>query len=146
MALTSAVTFTIYLTGIEKFGLSKVNNYKLSFYFASTVCVSLLVINLFTGDLFFAQPFNNYLLMIIVSFLAQFVGVIFLKIGIDILGSSFASMFSMLEPVSSVIFGFVFLSEDLRIMKIIGYVLIMTGILILLKNKYLQNMIFSIIF
>ena len=134
MALASAVTFAIYLTGIEKLGLSKVNNYKLSFYFASTVCVSLLVINLFTGDLIFTQPFSNYLLMAVISFFVQFVAVIFLKIGIDILGSSVASMFSMLEPVSSVVFGFMFLNESLDAIKIAGCVLIMAGIIILLKK------------
>ena len=61
--------------------------------------------------------------------------VIFLKIGIDILGSSVASMFSMLEPVSSVVFGFMFLNESLYAIKIAGCVLIMAGIIILLKNS-----------
>ncbi len=134
MALISGLTFSIYLVGIEKFGLSAMNSYKLSFYIAACVCCCLVVINVFLGQFNFMQPMYSYLLMIIIALLAQFVAVIMLKEGIAILGSSLASLFSMAEPVSSVIFGFIFLAESVTYMQIIGCVMIMIGVSMLLKK------------
>lgn len=134
MALISGLTFSIYLVGIEKFGLSAMNSYKLSFYIAACVCCCLVVINVFLGQFNFMQPMYSYLLMIIIALLAQFVAVIMLKEGIAILGSSLASLFSMAEPVSSVIFGFIFLAESVTYMQIIGCVMIMIGVSKLLKK------------
>ena len=134
MALISGITFSIYLVGIEKFGLSKMNSYKLSFYIAACVCFCLIVVNIFIGQFNFDQPLLSYGLMVIVAVLAQFVAVVTLKEGIAIIGSSLASMFSMAEPVSSVIFGAMFLAESITIMQIVGCVLIMLGVSMLLKK------------
>lgn len=134
MALISGFTFSIYLVGIEKLKLSNMNNYKLSFYLALTVSVCLFVFGSLTHQLNFNQPLASYGLMVVIAILAQLIAVIFLKTGISILGSSQASMFSMFEPVSSVIFGFLFLSETLTIFKIIGSILILLGVSILAKK------------
>ena len=134
MALISGFTFSIYLVGIEKFGVSDMHSYKLSFYIAMWVCICLIIVNVFTGQFNFNQPLLSYGLMVIVAILAQFVAVVMLKEGIAIIGSSLASMFSMAEPVSSVIFGAIFLSESITIMQIIGCVMIMIGVSMLLKK------------
>ena len=134
MALISGFTFSVYLVGLEKFGVSNMHSYKLSFYIAMWVCICLIIINLFTGKFNFNQPLLSYGLMVIVAILAQFVAVVMLKEGIAIIGSSLASMFSMAEPVSSVIFGAIFLSEIITIMQIIGCVMIMIGVSMLLKK------------
>ena len=134
MALISGFTFSIYLVGIEKFGVSDMHSYKLSFYIAMWVCICLIIVNIFTGQFNFNQPLLSYGLMVIVAILAQFVAVVMLKEGIAIIGSSLASMFSMAEPVSSVIFGAIFLSESITIMQIIGCVMIMIGVSMLLKK------------
>lgn len=134
MALISGFTFSIYLVGIEKFGVSDMHSYKLSFYIAMWVCICLIIVNIFTGQFNFNQPLLSYGLMVIVAILAQFVAVVMLKEGIAIIGSSLASMFSMAEPVSSVIFGAIFLSESITIMQVIGCVMIMIGVSMLLKK------------
>ncbi|MCI5774769.1 MAG: DMT family transporter [Erysipelotrichaceae bacterium] len=134
MALISGFTFSIYLVGIEKFGLSTMNSYKLSFYIAASVCFCLAMINIFTGQINLNQPKLSYALMVLIAILAQFVAVILLKEGIAIIGSSLASLFSMIEPVSSVIFGSIFLAENISYMQIIGCVMIMAGVIILLKK------------
>ena len=134
MALISGFTFSIYLVGIEKFGVSDMHSYKLSFYIAMWVCICLIIVNVFTGQFNFNQPLLSYGLMVIVAILAQFVAVVMLKEGISIIGSSLASMFSMAEPVSSVIFGAIFLSESITIMQVIGCVMIMIGVSMLLKK------------
>lgn len=133
-ALTSGITFSIYLVGIEKLKLSKMNDYKLSFYLALCMSICLFGFGLFTQQLQFAQPIQSYLLIVCIAILAQLIGVILLKKGISYLGSSLASMFCMFEPVSSVIFGFMFLGEAITLSKIIGCCLILTGVSLLIKK------------
>lgn len=134
MALFSGITFALYLIGIEKLGLSKMNSYKLSFYLALTVAVTLMLLNIFTQQLVFNQPLLSYGIMAIVAVLAQLVAVICLKAGIDLLGSALASLFSMFEPISSVIFGAVLLQEAVGFSQLCGCVLILMGVLMLLKK------------
>ncbi|MDY4973138.1 MAG: EamA family transporter, partial [Erysipelotrichaceae bacterium] len=124
----------LYLVGIEKLNLAKMNNYKLSLYLAITVCVSLFIFGSVSGQFVFDQPIISYGLMLVIAFLAQFVAVICLKMGIEYLGSSLASMFSMFEPVSSVVFGCLFLNESITFIKMIGCILILSGVLLLIKK------------
>ena len=134
MALVSGFTFSLYLVGIEKLNLAKMNNYKLSLYLAITVCVSLFIFGSITDQFVFDHSVISYGLMLVIAFLAQFVAVICLKMGIEYLGSSLASMFSMFEPVSSVVFGCLFLNESITFIKMIGCILILSGVLLLIKK------------
>ncbi len=134
MALTSGMTFAVYLVGIEKLKLSKMNNFKLSFYLALCVSVTLFLVGTFTHQLNFHQPSISYLIMFMIAILAQLIAVILLKTGIDILGSSIASMFSLVEPISSICFGFLFLNEQINIFKIMGCFFIFLGMIFLLKK------------
>lgn len=134
LALISGITFSIYLVGIEKFKLSTMNNYKLSFYLALNVSICLIIYGGFKGEINLNQPFISYAIMLMVAILAQLIGVICLKSGIAILGSSLASLFSMFEPVSSVLFGIVLLNESINLFKIFGSLLILFGVSLLIKK------------
>ena len=135
MALISGVTFAVYLVGIEKAGLSSMNNYKLSFYLSAIVSVSLLVFNIFSNQIVFNQPVSNYFLMVCIGLLASFIALIFLKIGIEELGSTLASMFCLFEPISSVVFGFFLLNESVGFMKILGCLFIIVAMALLVMKK-----------
>ena len=135
MALISGLTFAVYLLGIDKFGLSKMHGYKLSFYLALIVTMVLFILNIFTNEIIFVQPIESYLLMLIVAILAQFIAVILLKVGINVIGSSLVSLLSMFEPVSAMIFSVVLLSESVSLKQIIGSILIMTSVALLLKKS-----------
>lgn len=134
MALISGVTFAIYLVGIEKLKLSKMNSIKLSFYFALTVSAVIGVSGTLTNQMVLNQPLISYVLMLGVAIMAQWLAVVFLQKGIDVLGSSLASLFSMFEPVSCLIFGAVLLNETVVFAQLIGCVLILGGVLILVKE------------
>ena len=133
MALISGMTFAIYLVGIDKLKLSKMNSMKLSFYFALTVSVVLGVFGFTTGQIVLNQPAISYVLMFGVAIMAQWLAVVFLQQGISVLGSSLARLFSMIVPVSCLVFGALLLNETVVIAQAIGCVLILGGVLILIK-------------
>lgn len=131
MAASSGLCFAIYLIIIEKRKLTYMNGYKLSFYLACVVASTLFITNLFFHYLVFQQPLISYGLMFMVAILASFIAIICLKEGVKRLGSAYASVFSLLEPISSVFFGFLFLKEAITLNKIVGCIIIINAIMIL---------------
>lgn len=134
MALVSGMTFAIYLVGIDKLKLSRMNSIKLSFYFALTVSVVLGTFGFVSGQMVLNQPVISYMLMLGVAIMAQWLAVVCLQQGILVLGSSLASLFSMFEPVSCLIFGALFLNETVILAQVFGCALILSGVLLLIKE------------
>ena len=134
MAVASSVTFAIYLVGVEKLHLSRINDLKLTFYISLCMCACTYIYGSFTNTLVLNQPIQSYIYLILIAILAQLCAVTFLKKGIEILGSSMASLLSMFEPVTSVIFGVLLLNEELTVLKVIGCVLILFSISLLIKK------------
>lgn len=137
LALFSGMTFAYYMVGIEKLGLQTLNPYVLNFYFALVIAATLLVIGLVSGQLVFCLPLKAYGYSFLIAILASIVGIICLQQGVRYLGAATAAILSMFEPVTSVIFGFLLLHEQLTIIKLIGCVLILGAItgLILFNRK-----------
>ncbi len=134
MALVSGITFAIYLVGIDKLKLSQMNSIKLSFYFALTVSIVMGTFGFASKQMVLNQPFISYVLMLGVAIMAQWLAVICLQKGIQVLGSSLASLFSMFEPVSCLVFGAILLNEAVVMAQVFGCVLILGGVLLLIKN------------
>lgn len=134
MALVSGMTFAIYLVGIDKLKLSQMNSIKLSFYFALTVSLVMGTFGFTTNQMVLNQPLISYVLMLGVAIMAQWLAVTCLQKGIQVLGSSLASLFSMFEPVSCLVFGAILLNETVILAQVFGCVLILGGVLLLIKN------------
>lgn len=134
MAIASSITFAVYLVGVEKLHLSKINDLKLTFYISLCMCVFTFIYGTFTNQLVLVQPLQSYFYLVLIAILAQLCAVTFLKKGIEILGSSLASLLSMFEPVTSVIFGVLLLNEELTLLKVIGCILILFSISLLIKK------------
>ena len=106
LALFSGITFAYYIVGVEKLGLQTINPYVLNFYFA-----------------------------IVIAILTSIIGIICLQQGIKHLGATTASILSMFEPVTSVIFGIIILHEQLTIVKAIGCLIILGAVIGLIVSN-----------
>ncbi|WP_455683515.1 DMT family transporter [Thomasclavelia sp.] len=128
LALFSAITFAYYMIGIEKLNLQAINPYVLNFYFAIMISISLLVIGLFSGQLNLVLPLQAYGYSLLIAVFTSIIGIICLQQGVRYLGATTASILSMFEPVTSVIFGIIILHEQLTIIKLIGCLIILAAI------------------
>lgn len=128
LALFSGITFAYYMVGIEKLGLQSLNPYVLNFYFAIVISISLLMIGLISGQLELILPVEAYGYSFLIAVLTSIVGIICLQQGVRYLGAATASILSMFEPVTSVIFGIIILHEQLTIVKLIGCFIILSAI------------------
>ena len=128
MALISGLTYAFYIVYLEKKELVKINPYKLSFYIVSFVSFEMLIGNIFGGYIKFNLSLKIYILMIIISLLTSIVGVILFQVGVSIIGSTSASIFSLFEPITSVISGLLLFNESIDIKKIIGCLIIFIAV------------------
>ena len=128
MALISGVTYAFYILWLDKKDLVKISPYKLSFYIVTFASLEMLLGNIFGGYIKVNLPLKAYILMIVCSVLASIVGIISFQIGVSIIGSTSAAIFSLFEPITSVISGVVLFNESLNISKLIGCLIIFVAI------------------
>ena len=128
-AFLSALCYALYLVWIEKRKLGDLNDYKLSYYLAVIACAFLLVFNLYSHELVWVQPGLSYLFVFLTAVCTSFLAVIFLKKGIREIGSSNTSLLCLAEPVAALVFGGLFLHEEVTMNKIAGCICIIGAIL-----------------
>lgn len=132
LALVSAATYAYYLVAVEKQGLKYMNPYKLTFYFALCSALTMLIYNLFAKEIAWNLSLKAYGLIFVIAVSTSFLAVMLLQLGIRELGSANASIFCLFEPISSVIFGVLFLNEKMTVQKMIGNLLIFSAVILLI--------------
>lgn len=135
LALFSGITFAYYIVGVEKLGLQTINPYVLNFYFAIVIAITLLIIGIISNQLVLSLPMKAYGYSFIIAILTSTIGIICLQQGIKHLGATTASILSMFEPVTSVIFGIIILHEQLTIVKAIGCLIILGAVIGLIVSN-----------
>lgn len=135
LALFSGITFAYYIVGVEKLGLQTINPYVLNFYFAIVIAITLLIIGIVSNQLVLNLPMTAYGYSFIIAILTSIIGIICLQQGIKYLGATTASILSMFEPVTSVIFGIIILHERLTIVKAIGCLIILGAVIGLIVSN-----------
>ena len=129
LAFGSSITFALYMMLLDKLKLSELDGSKLMFYASLITAAEMYLLNFKTHALIFKQSWEALGLMLLVSFLASVVANLFLKEGVRILGSTMASFVSLLEPISSILFGVLLLNETVSGIQIAGCIAIIMSIM-----------------
>lgn len=135
LATLSAFTYAYYMVGLEKRGLSHENPYKVSFYLALFVTFETSLYQYFGPSFQFDLPLYAYGFLMIIGIISSFLAVVLLQYGIRYLGSSTASIYCLLEPITSIVVGTLFLHEDFSYRKMIGCILIFIALLVMTLVK-----------
>lgn len=134
LAIASGLTYAFYLVKMDKTGLVKMNALKLSFYLALFTMLEIFTINLFMQDIVFKMDAIAYVLLLVLALSASFLATVLLQEGVLLLGSTRASFICLLEPVTSMIVGILFLGEALTLNKGLGGLAIIISLIIFLKE------------
>ena len=118
----------------DKTGLVKMNALKLSFYLALFTTIEIFTINLFMQDVVFKMDAIAYGLLLVLALSSSFLATVLLQKGVLLLGSTRASFICLLEPVTSMIVGILFLGEALTLNKGLGGLAIIISLIIFLKE------------
>lgn len=134
LAIASGFTYAFYLVKMDKTGLVKMNALKLSFYLALFTTIEIFVINLLVQDVVFKMDFVSYGLLLVLALSSSFFATVLLQKGVLVLGSTRASFICLLEPVTSMIVGILWLNEALTFNKGLGGLAIIISLIIFLKE------------
>ena len=129
LAITSGLTYAFYLVKMDKTGLVKMNALKLSFYLALFTTM-----NLFMQDVVFKMDAIAYGLLLVLALSSSFLATVLLQKGVLLLGSTRASFICLLEPVTSMIVGILWLNEALTFNKGLGGLAIIISLIIFLSE------------
>ena len=134
LAIASGLTYAFYLVKMDKSGLVKMNALKLSFYLALFTTIEIFTMNLFMQDVVFKMDVLSYGLLLVLALSSSFLATVLLQKGVLLLGSTRASFICLLEPVTSMIVGILWLNEALTFNKGLGGLAIIVSLIIFLKE------------
>lgn len=134
LAIASGLTYAFYLVKMDKSGLVKMNALKLSFYLALFTTIEIFTMNLFMQEVVFKMDVLSYALLLVLALSSSFLATVLLQKGVLLLGSTRASFICLLEPVTSMIVGILFLGEALTLNKGLGGLAIIISLIIFLKE------------
>lgn len=134
LAIASGLTLAFYLVKMDKTGLVKMNALKLSFYLALFTTIEIFTINLFMQDVVFKMDAIAYGLLLVLALSSSFLATVLLQKGVLLLGSTRASFICLLEPVTSMIVGILWLNEALTLNKGLGGLAIIISLIIFLRE------------
>ena len=136
MAVISAVTYAGYLLGIEESTMKEMDSMKSMFYMCIINSAVTALVNVPMGEIVYALSPLTLFYTLIISVANSAFAYILLIIGIKMIGAGNAAIFSMLEPVSGVVAGVVFLKEKLPFLKLVSCVLILIAVMIpIMKDR-----------
>lgn len=134
LAIASGLTYAFYLVKMDKSGLVKMNALKLSFYLALFTTIEIFTMNLFMQDVVFKMDALSYGLLLVLALSSSFLATVLLQKGVLLLGSTRASFICLLEPVTSMIVGILWLNEAFTLNKGLGGLAIIISLIIFLKK------------
>lgn len=139
LALLSGITYAVYLVQMEKKGLGSMHPLQFSLHVSLDTCILLCCVHLVQKSI---HPLTNLdvIVWLIVISMMSLIALICLQMGSSRLGSKMTSLFSLFEPITSVLLGVAVLHESLQITKLAGCILILLAVLYLaLGNKNSEN-------
>lgn len=135
LAIASAISYAFYMLYCEKTQLSHTEPFRLSFYLALFTALQTLIIHIFQPQLQFSLPVTAYGMILILALCSAILAVILLQIGIRLLSGSTAALYCLLEPITSLIVGILFLQEAISLNKLIAAILIITALKIIYQKE-----------
>lgn len=139
MAFLSGVFFAGYLLFMDKSGLNSIYPFKITFYTATFSSVYLFIFGIISKNLVFSMTFKGWFFTILVAVLVSFLANTFVALGVKYVGPTVTSIVGMLEPITSIVMGILFLNEPVTLRNILACVLILLGVLIVTLSKEKNN-------
>lgn len=135
LAIASSVTYSGYMTGMEHTELRDMDATKVSCYMALSNAVAVMAINIPLNEIHFALPPKAMLYTFIISICTSFFAFALLQMGIRELGAPTAAIFCLLEPITSVVAGWLILKEEMTVKKGIGCLLVLGAVAAALASQ-----------
>lgn len=133
--LLSALTYAIYIVGINRSSLKELPITKVTFY-ALLFGLSLYIIRLrFCADLQMIHSTFLWADVLALSLLPTAFSMVFITVAIHHIGSTPTAILGALEPVTALFFGVLVFHEELTSRSILGIVLVIFAVMLVIVGK-----------
>lgn len=139
MAVVSAITYAGYLLGQEKTSIRDMDSMKAMFYMCLINSVAIFVLDQFIGGVVYHLDMMTMFYTFVVSIANSAFAYVLLIVAIRKIGAANTAIFSMLEPVTGVLSGLVFLHESAPPMKILSCVIILGAVAIPIVRDFFEG-------
>ena len=139
LSVASGVTYALYMIMLDKLNLKQIPAFVLSAAIAVVGCIALLIYELAVQRIVYLLPLYAYLLIGIIALFTSVLAVVLLQLGIRILGAGTASILCTFEPLTSIVFGYLFLDEVLTARSILGSVIILSAVVTLSSGERMRE-------
>ncbi|NLJ58985.1 MAG: DMT family transporter [Tissierellia bacterium] len=139
ISFLSGIFFAGYLLYMDKSGLN--NNYPfiITFYITIFSSVYLFIFGIISKNLVFNMTYTGWIYTILVAVFVSFFANTFVALAVKYVGPTVTSIVAMLEPITSIVMGMLFLNEAITLRNIVACALILLGVLIVTLSKEKNN-------
>lgn len=130
LALLSGVCYAGYIVVLSRESQRPMPLYRLMFEVSRSGAVLCLVAGLLLGRLTLRLTPQAWVCAVLVALLASVVACVLFQAGVRIVGKANAAIFSLLEPITSIVFSVLLLGDALSPAKLTGCALILAGLLV----------------
>lgn len=135
IAFMSGVFFAGYILFMDKSGLNTIYQFKITFYTAAFSSMYLFIFGVISKNLVFTMTFKGWFFTVLVAVFVSFLANTFVALGVKYVGPTVTSIVGMLEPITSIVMGILFINEPITLRNILACVLILLGVLIVSLSK-----------
>ena len=136
LALTSGVTYAVYILLLAHFRHHEVMGFRMTFYMALISAVCMFFLCLFSHQLCLPQTLAGWLAALAFSLMICIGAVMLFQKGTFLIGAQRAAILSTFEPITSIFVGILFLNETLTPRILLGSAItLVAGVFITLGGK-----------
>lgn len=131
LSLAASIFYSIYVIGVSSSNLKKIDSFLLTFYISLFSGITILFGGLISNKINLNINFYSIVTILLIAFISTVIALMTFIKGVKLIGPSKASILSTLEPIVSVIFGYIILNESISLQMLIGGLLVLSSVVIL---------------
>jgi len=135
----SGIFYAYYIVIVAYGNLRDINPFVLIFYVSLFNSLILLAINIVTGNFVTGFNLKGIVYTMLIAFIANLIGMVAFKAGLEMISASTAAILSTFEPVTSLILGILFLKENLSWQQMIGSFFIILSVSLIAFGERSKN-------
>jgi len=139
LALLSGLTYALYIFLLSVFPHKNISGFLLSFYITLICTGVMLVVCLVTNQLVLPHSFRGWLFSMILALVINIGAVVLFQQGTFLIGGERSSIFSTVEPITSVLVGYLAFQEPVGIRTLIGTVFVILASILIAVFDLKQN-------
>ncbi|MCL2650274.1 MAG: DMT family transporter [Candidatus Azobacteroides sp.] len=136
IALATVVTYAVYIVGVNRFGINRINSLIVLFYIVFFGTILFGIYALSTTGIEAITTKKEWMYLIILAFLPTVVSDFALILSIKYAGETIAAILGVMEPVVAVCMGVWFFSESFNLYSFIGLIIVLFSVIMTIIVGY----------